>query len=109
LLQQGPPQPGPPIKLTLSAAGGILTGTLTAYQESVTGPVQAALLDTGELEIGGSLVQAGTITQLRGWRLTLTRGSQLAGTLIHDYAFVNIYGGNLWGEQLQVDGLTRQE
>ncbi len=87
----------------------MLNGTLTMNQNPTTGSIQAVLLDTGELAIGGTLrlSESQTIVQLRDWRLTLTSGGQLTGAVIEDAAFVNIYSSQLLREQFQVDGLTQ--
>jgi hypothetical protein len=106
-----PNQPDPhPAQLTLMLADDRLTGTLTLYQNPMTGPVQAALLDTSELAVGGS-IQSGegnAIVPLRQWRLTLTRRGQLAGTCFQDLAFVNVYGSVYLRQQSQIDGLAPQ-
>jgi hypothetical protein len=98
-----------PIQLTLTVAGGMLTGTLRLYQSPMTGPVQAALLDTRQLAIGGILGgEHGVIVQLREWELSLTRGGRLVGIVIEDRAFVNVYSSQLQRERLEVN-LTREE
>jgi hypothetical protein len=106
----GPQTVRHPIQLTLALAGGTLAGTLRLYQSPMTGPVQAALLDTRQLGIGGTLGgEHGTIVQLREWRFGLTRDGRLVGTVIEDRAFVNVYSPQLLRERLEVDGLTRDE
>jgi hypothetical protein len=100
-----------PMQLTLSAGGDILTGTMTVYQDGDTAVVQAALTDSGQLAIGGTLRSGeggGGIGQVRESRLTLTRRGQLAGTMIQDLWYENIYGSVLEREYLQLDGLVRQ-
>jgi hypothetical protein len=100
-----------PMQLTLSAGGDILTGTMTVYQDGDTAVVQAALTDSGQLAIGGTLRSGeggGGIGQVRESRLTLTRRGQLAGTMIQDLWYENIYGSVLEREHLQLDGLVRQ-
>lgn len=109
----GPDRHQYPIVLTLVLAGEMLTGTLTLYSNPTTGPVQAAVLDTGALAIGGAIrSDEGTATiQLRDWRLTLTSGRrpQLVGSVFEDTAFVNVYSSQLKREQCQVDGLSWEE
>jgi hypothetical protein len=99
-----------PIELTLTVAGNMLAGTLRLYQNPLTVPVQAALLDARQLTIGGTHgggSEHALIVQLRDWRLSLTRDGRLVGALIEDRAFVNVYSPQLLRERLEVDGLAR--
>lgn len=100
-----------PIHLTLTVAGNVLAGTLELYQSPMTAPVQAALLDDGQLAIGGTLgggSEHAWIVQLREWRLSLRRDGRLVGVLIEDSAFVNVYSPQLQRERLEVNGLARR-
>src|SRR5258708_3917859 len=96
-----PPVIPQPAQLTLVLADDRLTGTLTLYETPTTGPVQAALLDTGELAVGGSIRsgEGREIIPLRDSRLTLTRRGQLPGACFQDRAFANVYGSSLYPER----------
>jgi hypothetical protein len=100
-----------PVELTLLATrGDTLTGTLQIYQSAATGAVQAALLDTDVLAVGGTVRpdDAGIIVQLREWRLSLTSDGQLTGTVFQDDAFGNVYSAQLHRERFELSGLTRK-